>query len=275
VAEKNYVAVVKKKAHRPKTQVSYRRYLVYGRNKKGKTRFSLSAGVENTLLIDPEGGTDTMKDLNPYVFPVSKWEEVQEIYGALRTGKLSPVILELGRSKEPFSWVSVDGVTRLNNMALRYVGRKAEETNLDRRPGMVDRRDYNKSGELVKQMLLNFHALKMNVVYTAQERVISVDDDDETSEASTLYVPDLPQGARGAINSIVEVIGRIYTTKVQVKVKGEKEPQDRIQRRLWVGPHEMYDTGYRSDFELPDFIRRPTIPKLTSLLLTGEEGPGD
>ncbi len=273
MAEKNYIAAVKKKASRPAAKVSYRRALVYGRNKKGKTRFSLSAGIERTLLIDPEAGTDSMKELNPYVFPVTKWEELQEIYGALRTGRLSPAILELGKSKEPFTWVSVDGVTRLNNMALRYVGRKAEETNLDRRPGMVDRRDYNKSGELVKQMLLNFNSLKMNVIYTAQERVLSIDDDDETSDASTMFVPDLPAGARGAINSIVEVIGRIYTTKIQVRPKGNKnaEPEDRIQRRLWIGPHEMYDTGYRSDYELPDFIRNPTLPKLVSLMLTGKE----
>jgi len=74
------------------------------------------------------------------------------------------------------------------------------------------------------------------------------------------------------LNSIVEVIGRIYTTKVTVKDKqNEGQTKDIMQRRLWIAPHASYDTGYRSDFALPDFIKSPTIGKLTSLILTGSE----
>lgn len=270
MAEKNYLAIAKQKIVRPKSMQSYRKILVYGRKKRGKTRFSLSGGIESTLVLDPENGTDTMKHLNPYVWPLTKWEDLQEAYGALRTGKLSPKFLGQGSSTEPFTWVSVDGLTKLNNMALHYVRRVAEERDLDRQPGMIDRRDYNKSGELMKQMLANFHTMKMNVIYTAQERMISTEEDDETSESSYFFVPDLPQAVRGDVNSLVEVIGRIYTTRVTVKLKGGST-EERIQRRLWVGIHEKYDTGYRSDFVMPDFVKSPTLPKLVALMLTGTE----
>lgn len=272
-AAKDYLAIAKRRVTRPSKLESYRRFLIYGRNKKGKSRFGLSGGVEQTLVLDPEHGTDTMKALDPYVWHVTRWEEVQEAWGALRTGELSPALLGLGKSTTPFRILSVDGTTRMNNMALRYVGRQAELKDLDRIPGMVDRRDYNKSGELMKQMMLNFHTLPMHVVYTAQERAITVENEDITDELNAekaYYVADLPAGVRGTINSIVEVIGRLYVHRITVKLKGGGTAE-RMQRRLWIGLHEQYDTGFRSDFVLPDFIKNPTLPQLTSLMLAGTE----
>jgi len=271
MAEKNYAALAKRRVNRPGNQVGYRKLLVYGRNKKGKTYFSLSAGIDQTLVLDPEKGTDTMHKLNPYRWPIEKWEDVPEAYGALRTGRLSPAFLELGPSQEPFTWVSVDGLTWFNNMALHYVRRQREEANLETRPGMIDRRDYNKSGELMKGFLLNMHSLKMNVCFTAQERVMGGDDDSDDEESGVQRVPDLPQSVRGTVNSIVEVIGRIYTSKAMFKNPKGGEPLEKLQRRLWIAPHGSFDTGYRSDYELPEYVKNPSIPKLTKLMLEGAE----
>lgn len=269
MAEKDYLALAKQRAHRPADVEGYRKILVYGRNKKGKTRFSLSAGIEETLCLDPENGTDSMKSLNPFVWPITKWEDTQEAYGALRTGKLSPNHIKQGESSTPFRWVSVDGLTRINNMALKYVMQIQEERDLDRQPGFVQQRDYGKSGELMKQLLSNFHTLKLNVCYTAQEKMITAEggfyDDDEDAETSdSFYVPDLPNAVRGAANSIVDVIGRIYTVRLE-KADGSK----RVQRRLQIGLHEKYDTGFRSDFALPDVLKQPTLPKLVALMIQG------
>lgn len=264
VTEKDYLEIAKRAVHRPAKVKNYRSFLIYGRNKKGKTRFSVSAGIPTTLVLDPERGTDTMKTLNPYVWPISKWEDTNDAYYALRTGKLSPFTLDMGPEKEPFTWVSVDGLTRINNMAVKYVGRVEEERNLDRQPGMVDRRDYFKSGELMKQLLINFANLRMNVCYTAQEKMMTIEDGPDDEEAAAFFVPDLPNAVKQAVNASVEVIGRIHT--VRTEVKGTEVTQ----RRLQIGIHEKYDTGYRSDFKLPDMIKNPTIPKLVNLMLTGE-----
>lgn len=266
-AGKDYIAIAKRKVNRPRDIESYRKILIYARNKKGKTTFSLSGGVENTLLLDPEDGTDTMRAKNPYRWPIRSWQDMQDSYGALRTGKLCPADVG-GTSHEPFSIVSVDGLTRMNNMALRFAMKVREEKDLDTVPGMVQLKDYGKSSELMKQMLHNFHTLKMHVVFTSQERVItsgSADDaDDDADQTGIYYVPDMQAAARGAANSLVEVIGRLYTIKVDVKGVPKTE------RRLWIGIHEKYDTGFRSDFQLPDMIRKPTVPKLINLMLTGE-----
>lgn len=268
--EKDYLAVAKRHVTRPSRQATFRRILVYGRNKKGKSTFANSAGVEETLVVDTEHGTDTMLRTDPYVWHVARWEELQDVVGAIRLGTLSPKLLGLGPSAEPFTWVNFDGLTRFNNMALRYIMRMAEETNLERKPGLVDRRDYFKSGELMKEFLMQAHALPINIVYTAQERMKAIggfDEDEDSEENDFVMVPDLPDAVRGAANSWVEVIGRIYVVRIEVNGKPKAE------RRLHIGVNDRYDTGFRSDFTLPDVVRTPTLPKLVKLMVEGPPPP--
>jgi hypothetical protein len=268
MAEPDYLAIARRKGTTPSRKKSWRKLFVYARNKKGKTRLALSAGRDNVLVIDPEKGTDLMKTIDPFIWPVTEWEEMQEVYGALRTGKLSPNHLVQGESSTPFTWVCPDGLTKMNNMALNYVRKVEELRNVDRQPGFIDRRDYGKSGELMKQMILNFQALPMNVIYTSQEKMItdgnSYDDDEDAENSEAYYVPELPDAVRSFMNSQAELIGRLYVVTVEGKTGPVK------QRRLQIGLHEKYDTGFRSDFTLPDVIKRPTLPKLVALMETGE-----
>lgn len=262
--------MAKRNVTRPSLMQTFRRILVYGRNKKGKSTFANSAGTSQTLVIDTEHGTDTMLKTNPYVWHVSRWEELQEVVGAVRLGTLSPDELGVGPEQEPFTWLNNDGLTRYNNLALRYIMRMAEERDLERRPGLVDRRDYFKSGELMKELLMQMHALPINICYTAQERMKAIgnsDDDEDSEETEYIQVPDLPDAVRGAANSWVEVIGRIYVVRAEISGKTKAE------RRLHIGVNERYDTGYRSDFVLPDVVRNPTLPKLVKLMVEGPPAP--
>ena len=263
--DKDYLALASKKAHVTSKVKSFRRILCYARNKKGKTTLGASAGRDNILFIDPEHGTDLMKEKDLFVWPVESWEDLQEVYGALRTGQLSPNHILQGESSTPFTWVCPDGLTRMNNMALNYVRKVQEQRDLDRIPGMIQQRDYGKSGELMRQMMINFHNLKMHVYYTSQEKMItsgnSFDDDEDAGETDAFFVPDLPNSVRSTINSLAEVIGRLYV----VTIDG-KDGNPVKQRRLQIGLHEKYDTGFRSDFALPDMIKRPTLPKLVALM---------
>ncbi len=259
---KDYSAIARKKitspAKKAESSGGVRRpsILVYARNKKGKTRFCLTAGRGKVLVVDPEQGTDRFLKANPDVWHLESWEEIDDIYKYLRSGD------------HTYDWVAFDGFTRIANMALRYVTRRAEEADLNRRPGQVTQRDYGNAGELIKQMLYSFHALEIGVIYTAQERQIEAgeaEDEDEDVEFSNVqYVPDLPKGSRAALNSIVDVIGRIYT----VKVPG-KDGNDVVRRRLWLAPSVSYDTGARSEYKLPDYLENPTVPKLVALLDEG------
>lgn len=241
-----------------KPGVGKKRFLFYARNKKGKT-FCSTKGLEGKILIlDPENGTEELPDTFD-VWPINKWEDMDEAYKFIRSGQ------------HTYEWVLMDGLTRINNMALRFVMEQQEERDLDRQPGMVAQRDYGKSGELMKGMLFNFHNLDINIVFTAQERIETVgefaEEDEDATEAETRYVPDLPKGVRSSVNAIVSGIGRIYT----VRIDHPKNPEQQItQRRLWIGQSDQYDTGFRSKFPLPDMLKNPTVPKLLQLINTGK-----
>jgi len=256
VAEKDYVAIAKQRIVRPATMEKLPRILVYGRNKKGKTTFCTSAGVEHTLIADPETGTTYMKGLNPHVWPVSKWEDLEELYGYLRLGK------------HPYRWVALDGLTRFSDMALDYTMNVRNERVITTKPGMVQQKDWGVAGKLMKTMLVNFYNLRsMGVIYTAQERPLetqSSEADEDIEDEPTAFVADLPKGVRGTVNSLADVIARIYVAKTEVNGVSVS------QRRLWLGDHPMYDTGGRSEYTLPDYLKNPTVPKLLHLLETGK-----
>ena len=251
---KDYAAIAHQRITRPADTVSYPRFLIYARNKKGKTTFGMSAGIEKTLILDPEGGTDEFKAKNPHVWKIERWEDLDDAYNFLRY------------SKHQFEWVNLDGLTKFSNMALKYVMKLQEEKSLDRIPGMVQQRDYGKAGELMKDLLNKFHNLPMGVVFTAQERqedAFDSEEDEDAEKGAAAYVPDMPKGVRGFANSIVDVIGRLYVVK--------NPETEKVERRLWIAESVKYDTGYRSDFSpLPDYLRLPTIPRLTRLIRTGD-----
>lgn len=250
---KDYNKIAQKRITRAAEQKRFPRILVYSRNKKGKTTFSISGGVDKTLVLDPERGTDEMKKRNPHVWHIEKWEDLDDALNFLRFGD------------HDYQWVSVDGLTKMSNMALKYVMRLQEERSLDRIPGMVQQRDYGRGGELMKDMITKCHNLPMGVIFTAQERMEEATDSEEDEDAdgnSYSFVPDLPRGVRSFVNGIVDVIGRLYVVK---------NDDDKPERRLWIGESLMYDTGYRSDFTLPSYIRNPNITKLVLLMRTGKE----
>jgi len=253
---KDYAAIARQRIVRPAEQDKKPRILVYGRYKKGKTTFGISAGVEKTLIADPETGTSYMKGLNPHVWPITTWTDLDELYGFLRLGN------------HQYEWVVLDGLSRFNDMALDFTMKVREERQIDAQPGMVAQKDWGQAGKLMKTMMVNFHNLsKMGIIYTAQERpleTISSEADDDVEQENMAFVPDIPKGVRATVNSLVDVIGRIYV--VQIEVNGVKK----LQRRMWLGDHPMYDTGARSEYVLPDYLKGPTVPRLLQLLNEGK-----
>lgn len=268
--KKDYAAIAAAKITTPR-QISEKakaegrtkpkRILIYSRNKKGKT--TLCASAPNVIIADPEEGGVYLEKINPQLYPIERWEDIDEFYNFLKLGN------------HPYEWAALDGLTKMHNMALRWVMNQANEASLDSKPVQVDKRFYGQANEMLKGMMWNFHSLKMNVVFTCQERMEAPyegEEDEDYQESAASYVPDLPKGARSAINAIVDVIGRLYVVKANVKVKrnGVVEEVVRPQRRLWIGTSNQYDTGVRSDFKLPEFIKNPTIPSLTELMDNGK-----
>jgi hypothetical protein len=278
VAGKDYAAIARAKISRPGTG-RMPRYLVYGRNKKGKTRFCATA--PNVLICDPEDGTIAETKLDPDVWHVTQWTDLDDVYNAIKSGIKSP------KTGEPYKWVALDGMTQMLGMAVRFVQNQIGDVDLTKKPTDQDqRRLYGRANQLIQGMLHNFHSLRSTgLIFTASERVVEIEnmedlgDDDDATPSSFQYVPDLSPGARAPLNQVVDVIGRIYVVrgdferKIRTKVGDKvvvKTVESKIQRRLFVAPHEMYDTGYRSGYSLPDFIKEPTVATLGRALREGK-----
>src|SRR5688500_3577063 len=271
---KDYLRIAQKAITRPSEKARKPRILVYGRNKKGKTRFCSTA--PDVLIVDPESGTDEEKKLDPDTWPVTAWSDLDDVYGAMKSGLKSP------HTKKPYRWVALDGMTRFASMALDFVSNQQAERDLTRRPGMIDQKTYGQANKMVEAMLHNFHSLRdVVIILTAQERMVEIvnmdgmGDDEDATPAGYMHVPDLPKRARAPLTQIVDCIGRIYVVRGEftkkVKRGGEViEKEVKSQRRLWIGPHEMYDTGYRSGYELPEFLKEPTVPSVVRAMREGK-----
>jgi hypothetical protein len=266
---KDYSKIAAQKIKRPSEQEKRAyRILVYSRNKKGKTTFCMSPGQGNVLIVDPEDGTDKYTKADPHVWKVNTWEDMDDVYKFARSGK------------HDYSWFALDGLTRIGSMAVRYCANHAEEQDLNRKPGMIQLKDYGNAGKLMEAMLYNFGKLPYGLILTAQEKMMSGneagDEDDEAEDSGVYYVPDLQKMVKAAANSMVDVIGRLYTVKATVKLRNPKTEEvveeERIQHRMWIQPHPAYDTGSRSEFEskLPPYLKNPTVPRLITLLENGK-----
>lgn len=275
---KDYAAIARAKISRPGSGRKPR-YLIYGRNKKGKTRFCATA--PNVLIADPEDGTVEEKKLDPDVWHVTQWTDLDDIYNAVKSGVKSP------KSGQPYEWVALDGMTRMLAMAVDFVMNQMTEKDLTKKPTEIDtRRLYGRANKMIEAMLHNFHSLRSTgLIFTASERMIEIEnmedagDDDDATPPSYMYVPDLTPGSRSPLNQVVDLIGRIYVVRGDFEIKRRvrqngkvvtKTIETKTQRRLFVAPHEMYDTGYRSGFDLPDFIKEPTVASVGRALREGK-----
>jgi hypothetical protein len=265
-SKKNYSEIARKTIRQPGSQ-RMPRLLVYGRNKKGKTHFGNTA--PDVLTIDPDDNPIAVKPL----WPMDKWEDINDAYLYLRSGD------------HPYKWINMDGVTKIYHYALKFVMHQAEEMNITGQPVQVGKQHYGRANQKFQDMLDNFHSLRnMGIVFTAQEKMVpvaemdSMEDDEDSTPVTYQYIVDLPKGARSAVNSIVDLTGRIYVVKAspeepfirKVRRNGEVITEEYTrQRRLLIGPDDMYETGYRSEHLLPDYIKNPTVAKVVRALQEG------
>ena len=103
---------------------------------------------------------------------------------------------------------------------------------------------------------------EVEAIVTCQERMIlptedwSSDDDDEDITASV--TADLPEGPRGILTQMSDMIGRMYIANVDGKSA----------RRLWLAPTPNIVAGTRSKVYKgrPPYLKQPSISRLNELL---------
>lgn len=223
--------------------VPHVRLCAFGRNGSGKTR--LGGSFPNVLVIDcNEEGDRSIKGVpGTRVIHVRTWEKIGTIYWYLKT------------AKHPFKSFAIDTITEMNAMAMDFVLGEAEQRDPTREKSMPGKRDYNRSGMLMRGMLLAYRNLPMNVIFLAQERIVR---DPDTQEILDITV-DLPAGCRGVAMGSAGILGRLEPKEVRVRRDGKvkREWQDTLR----VGEHDLIKTKDRTNL-LGPVLREPNAAKI-------------
>lgn len=219
----------------------YVKILIYGRNGKGKTRFAASAPKPLIIDINEKGTRSARSFKGAKVIEVSNWFDLGAIYWYLKKGD------------HDFQSVAIDTLTALQALCMEQVLYEGYDRDSTRDPKTPTQRDWGKTANLMKEEILKFRNLPMNVIFTAQERTTG---DPEEGEPILVTV-DLPNGARVPALGAVEVVGRVYKKKVTNK----KTKKSKWEFRMLVGDHEEYDTKDRT-FSLGHVLREPSVPKI-------------
>jgi hypothetical protein len=222
--------------------------LLYGRNGMGKTRIACSA--PRPLVLDMnEKGTKSVRNMPTVeVLHCKRWSDVVFAYWMLREGD------------HGYESVVLDTATGMQGLCIKQILRESEDRDPTKDPKVMSMREWGTLAELMKEQLLNFRNLPLNVIITAQQRVI----DDPDTEAREI-VPDLSPGSRGPATAAVDIIGHVYQKEVRAVNKATKKEVSKWETRMLVGPHDEYITKDRTG-ALPRVVRNPTVPSIMEVM---------
>lgn len=226
------------------------RGLIYGRSGAGKTR--LAATLPKVLVIDVnEQGTDsTRSDLDPNVYPLEYWDELNDVFWFLQSGE------------HEYESVAIDGVTGMQTLCMKFVLGDEAARDASRDPDMPSRQVWGKVGELMKTQITNFRNLPLNVLFTALQRV-KITGDDEDEEGEVFISPQCSPSISTHLEAAVGMIGFLHTSQILgPKIKGKKKRARVTRTRLLIGPSDRYLTKDRYGLMVPHI----DMPNLTEVM---------
>ena len=237
---------------RPASQVNdYLKLCVYGRNGMGKTTFAASSELK-TLIVDcnERGSLSIRRRPNVDIFQLEYWEQLEWVYWMLRSGEHN------------YEVVAIDTITGLATIGMKWVLGDEASRDASRDPLMPDKRHWGKLGEAMKNTIINWRNLEMHVLFLAQEKTSTLEDDESGGTIQETH-PELSPSPRSTLLGAVDIAGRIFTREVT-----KKDGKKIIERRMLVGPHPKYVSKDRSG-ALGLVQRRPTLAGFLNVI-TGE-----
>lgn len=159
--------------------------------------------------------------------------------------------------KHPYKWVAMDSLTALTELAIRKIIRERPGI-LGLDPHKITLPEWGQVGRLVGEMVYQFHKLPIHVIWTAQERVYSSDDD---SGIPSFIGPSTSPSALLALIPPQVLVGRLTVA------------ENTDDRHLMVKSSSKYKTKIRAKpgRDMPAVILHPNL----STILRYALGPDD
>lgn len=237
-------------------------FLLYADSGVGKTVFAGGAG----LILGVETGTVSAKRMGSKakLWPIKTWPDLQRAYAWIR------------KNPDAFSWVALDSVTAMQQLALKWILEKEFKASGgaegSRDIDIPQIQDHQKWQNMFKRFIKGFCDLPVNVLFTALPLHV------EDEEGMALVLPDL-QGKGYQIAQWVcaqmSVVGYMKLIRKKTGAEDDKgEPITREVRRVYfqrtAAPHFAKDRYT----VLGKFWDDPTLPEIDARI-KGEPNPAE
>ena len=202
------------------------------------------------LLLDFEGGEETLAGLDIDVAPIRCWEDYNEVFEALANEEPWTIPGSSLKEGEFYKSLGIDSISETHIWGLLT---RIEEKGPSRNdPDLVEQGDYGVVGTQMRRLLREFRDLPLHVFYTASAK------DDEEKGVGKIKVPGLAGQQSSEVVHLVSVCCYL--------AKGEDEEGEEL--RVLLFNEKGYRTKVRTKWKAPapDPIDNPTITALLDAL---------
>lgn len=230
--------------------------VIYGDPGTGKTTLACDWPGSKLLIDLNDKGTDSVADIpNVDVAQCKKFEEVEALLEALEDDELE------------YDTVILDTATGLQQLAIEKVTGEKDSLTF----GSLSRKQFGEVSATMKDTLVRFRDLDLNMVFLAQERVSNTDDDADPSGG---IMPEIGPALMPSIaTALCANVGMVVRSYIRAKVIKKEDGKKLIKKRkmqycLHVGPDDIVLTKIRKPKStvLPDFLVNPTFEDLMSIV---------
>jgi AAA domain-containing protein len=231
-------------------------WAIYGKSGTGKTTFS-STCLKPILILDVrDQGTDSIADHEDIdMKEIETWDDFEEIYYFLK------------ENPKRYKTVVIDTITQLQQMCLEHVmkDKKKDSARLGDW-GTLTKRDWGEASGMMKDWIVNYRNLPLEVVFLAQERVTTVDEDEAAENPDNMITPEVGPhvmaSVKVALNAAVSIVANTFVgiRRYKKEINGKKISKEETRYGLRLGANPIYDTKIRKpkSVEVPSVIWNPT-----------------
>jgi hypothetical protein len=215
------------------------------------------------LVLDFEGGRESLAGLEIDIVPIHTWEDYNEAYEALANGDTIEFDSEDGGYSIDFSAynsLGIDSISETHKFALLEILRKEGPSR--RIPDLIEQGDYGRATTQMRRLLREFRDLDMHVFYVAHAK------ETEIPREGRVRVPDLAGQMAEEVAGLMSVAAYL--------AQFEEEDGD-LHRTLLLHSEPKFRVKARTGWGVvaPPEIVDPTITKLLDALGYGEEEPAN
>ena len=232
-----------------------RPWAIYGRSGTGKTTFAATFPKPILLLDIEDHGTESIADIPDInVASITRWGQIDDVYDLL-TAK-----------NNKYKTVVFDTITQLQLIGANHIlAKKRKPTVVQIDWGTMTIGDWGDLGAMMKEQITLFRNLPLEVVFLAQERITTNDDDEKVLAPEV--GPQLSPAIASHLNACVDVIASTYIKRRRRKVNNKTVEADPIYS-MRIGPNPTYVTKVRKPrlVSLPHDIDDPTYDDVIAVI---------